>query len=153
MCVCLCVCMCMCMGVWTHRLIFYSDASLSAAHSWHGTAGHSLYMCVCVCVCHHLSLAHTLTWFQHRQSPLIYDVFLIIQLQISMMDVTSSQILITSPPLSVLCVMPAIQSRHSAWTLAHELSLVTQRNEGDSESRAGSEGSVCAVLGCPQWPV
>lgn len=45
---------CVCLFVWvhvhervvgTHRLIFYPDACLSAAHSWHSTAGHSLYVC------------------------------------------------------------------------------------------------------------
>ena len=61
---------CVCLFVWvhvhgcvagTHGLIFYPDACLSAAHSWHSTAGHSLYVCVCVCVCVGTSPPHTCT--------------------------------------------------------------------------------------------
>lgn len=53
----------------THGLIFYPDASLSAAHSWHSTAGHSLRERKRVCVT--ISLFNTHTWMASISSVAI----------------------------------------------------------------------------------
>lgn len=109
----------------THRLIFYPDASLSAAHSWHSATGHSPnHVCMWVCLCvlsPPLHCTHTLTQSQ-PYALICHD-----PCRISMMDKASSQIIITDPPLFLVGqqhgqnVVLAVHSGHKAWTLAHGL--------------------------------